>query len=114
MTLTITPLPVPLKEDPHGVVRIGGTRVTLDTVIGFFNQGDSPEEIADGFPTLRLADIYAVISYYLQHRSEVDDYLRRRREIADEVRRENEARSDPAGVRERLLARRRTDGEPPD
>jgi len=42
MTLTITPLPVPLKEDPHGVVRIGGTRVTLDTVIGFFIRGTHP------------------------------------------------------------------------
>ena len=112
MTLTIAPLPVPLKEDEHGVVRVDGTRVTLDTVIGFFNQGESPEEIADGFPTLKLADIYAVIGYYLQHRSEVDEYLRQRKQIADEVRRDNESRFDPTGIRERLLARRRTDGQP--
>jgi len=73
--------------------------------------GETPEEIADGFPTLALADVYAVIGYYLQHRSEVDEYLRRRREVADEVRRQNEARFSPTGVRERLLARRRTDRE---
>ena len=42
------------------------------------------------------------------------DYLTKRREIAYDVRRENEARFDPAGVRERLLARRRTNGEPRD
>ncbi len=106
MTLTITSLPVPLKEDADGVVRVGGTRVTLDTVIGFFNQGDSAEELANGFPTLELADIYAVIGYYLRHREEVDAYLRQRKKIADDVRRENEARSDPTGIRERLLARR--------
>ena len=111
MALTISPLPVPLQEDEHGVVRVGGTRLTLDTVIGFFNQGETPEEIADGFPTLALADVYAVIGYYLQHRSEVDEYLRRRREVADAVRRENEARFSPTGVRERLLARRRRDRE---
>jgi hypothetical protein len=34
--------------------------------------------------------------------------LKRRREHAEEVRRENEARYPPQGVRERLLARRRS------
>jgi uncharacterized protein (DUF433 family) len=109
MTLTITPLPVPLQEDEHGRVRVAGTRVTLDTVINYCNQGNSPEWIAEGFPTLSLADIYAVIGYYLRHRSEVDEYLRQRQKIAEQVRRENEARFDPTGLRERLLARRPAD-----
>ena len=39
MTLTITPLPVPLKEDPRGVVRVGGMRVTLETVIYAYKTG---------------------------------------------------------------------------
>ena len=44
------------------------------------------------FSSLDLADVYAVISYYLRHRSKIEAYVRRRREQADEVRRENEAR----------------------
>ncbi len=106
MVLTITALAVPLKEDADGVVRVGGTRVTLDTVIGFFEQGESPEQIAEGFPTLTLADIYAVIGYYLRHRAAVVAYLERRKEEAAAVRREIEAQPGHTEFRERLLARR--------
>jgi hypothetical protein len=45
-----------------------------------FNQGASAEEILQQYPSLALADIYATISYYLQHRSSVDDYLKERQQ----------------------------------
>ncbi len=48
----------------------------------------------------------AVISFCLRRRSEVDAYLSQRRQKAQEIRRETEARFNPSGVRERLLARR--------
>jgi hypothetical protein len=57
----------------------------------------------DGWPP---SDIYAVITYYLWSREEVEAYLEGRRRLEEAVRRENEARFPPAGVRERLLARR--------
>jgi hypothetical protein len=85
---------------------VAGTRVTLDTVVQAFDQGATPEEIAQQYPSLSLADIYAVISYYLRNRSEVSDYLLARAEQAREIRRENEARYEAQGIRERLLARR--------
>jgi uncharacterized protein (DUF433 family) len=88
------------------VMRVGGTRVTLDTVVAAFNEGATAEEIAQQYPTLSLADIYAVIGYYLRRRDEVESYLLKRRELAEAVRQENEARFNPVGVRERLLARR--------
>jgi hypothetical protein len=59
---------------------------------------------------LDLADVYAVIGYYLQRQPEVDAYLSRRQQIADEVRRHNEAHRDPRGIRRRLLARRKQAG----
>jgi uncharacterized protein (DUF433 family) len=99
--------PAPLFTDGDGVVRVGGTRVRLDTVVGAFNEGRSAEEILQQFPSLRLADIYATISYYLQHRSSVDDYLKGRQQEHDRVRQLNESRSDPADLRERLLKRDR-------
>jgi hypothetical protein len=46
MTLIIENNPVPLATDKDGVVRVGGTRVTLDTVIGAFDEGATPEEMA--------------------------------------------------------------------
>ena len=45
---------LPLKTDEHGVIRVSGTRVTLDTVIAFYHQGESPEAIHAGFDVLPL------------------------------------------------------------
>lgn len=106
MTLTIVTESVPLQVDPDGVVRIGGTRVTLDTVVTAFDQGATAEEIAQRYPSLDLADVYAVIGYCLRYRGEVDTYLRERQRLAGDVRRQNEARFGNYGIRARLLARR--------
>jgi uncharacterized protein (DUF433 family) len=107
MTLSITAAPPPLTVNTDGVVRVGGTRVTLDTLVRAFQEGATAEEIAQQYPSLRLADIYTAIGYYLQHQAEVEEYLRWQQQEAEEVRRQNEARFDPNGVRVRLLARRR-------
>src|SRR5688572_23160284 len=108
MNLPIAAEPVPLRADSDGVVRVGNTRVTLETVIGAFLDGGSAEEIACQYPSLELADVYAIIAYYLRQRSDVDDYLRWREKEANTVQQQNETRFDPTGIRERLLARRRT------
>lgn len=97
--------PIPLATDADGVIRVAGTRVTLDTVIDSFQTGASPEEIAEDFPVLQLDDLYAVLTYYLRHRTEVDAYLKGRRARAEAIRRKIEARNPQAGLRERLLAR---------
>ncbi len=107
MTLLVTPQSPPLTTDADGVVRVGGTRVTLETVVGAFHDGATAEEIVQQYPSLALADVYAAIGYYLSHRQEVDDYLLQERQRSDQVRQENERQFDPTGVRERLLARRR-------
>ena len=106
-TMTTAPAaePVPLTTDDDGVIRVAGTRVPLDTVIAAFETGATAEEIAQDFSVLDLADVYAVIAYYLRHRSEVDEYLRRRAEQRATVRRTNEARFDYGELRQRLLAR---------
>lgn len=107
MELHAPPEPVPIKTDADGVIRVGGTRITLDTVVAAFDAGATAEEIAQQYPVVMLADIYSVIAYYLRHESEVRAYLARRQQQAEQVRDENERRFDPTGVRERLLARRR-------
>lgn len=111
MTLVIETQPLPLTLDTDGVVRVGGTRVTLDTVIEAFLQGATAEEIAYQYPSLTLPDIYSVIGYYLRQRSEVEKYLRRRQQQAATVKKQNEAQFDPYAVRDRLLARRAKKGQ---
>ena len=44
-TLFITTEPIPLETDADGVVRVGGTRVTLDTIVAAFTKGATAEEI---------------------------------------------------------------------
>jgi uncharacterized protein (DUF433 family) len=106
MTLTIATETVPLVTGIDGVIRVGKTRVTLDTVISAFLEGATAEEITHQYPSLDLADVYSVIAYYLRRRSEVDAYLQRRQEQAEKIRQQNESCFDPSGIRERLLARR--------
>lgn len=96
---------MPLATDADGTIRVAGTRVTLDTVIGVYSQGSTPEEIVESFDVLRLDDVYAVITYYLRHREEVDEYLAGREALAAKIRDEVEREYPQDGLRERLLAR---------
>jgi uncharacterized protein (DUF433 family) len=105
MPLSLATEPVPLTTDADGVVRAGKTRVTLDTIISAFTDGATAEEIACQYPTVQLADVYAIIAYYLRRPAEVETYLQQRKQQAEAVRQQNEARFDPNGVRDRLLAR---------
>jgi uncharacterized protein (DUF433 family) len=113
MNLMIAPNPVPLSTTADGTVVVGQTRVTLETVITLFKQGAIAEEIAEQFSSLDLADVYAVISYYLRHQSEVEAYLLQQAQRSQEVRQENERRFPSVGLRDRLLARRAQTAEKP-
>lgn len=112
MVFVVDASPVPLRVDGDGVVRVGQTRVPLDTIVILFDRGASPEEIVQQFPALDLAAVYAAIGYYLRHREEVAAHLAERQERAATVRREIEARHDQRGIRDRLLARKAARGSP--
>jgi uncharacterized protein (DUF433 family) len=111
MSLTVAADPVPLRVESGGAVRVGQTRVLLELVVGAYKGGASAEEIAERYPTLHLADVYAVIAYYLRHRDEVESYLREREQRGEELRRISEAGYDRNDLRARLLARREQCGE---
>lgn len=110
MDLAVVAEPAPLKIDQDGVARVSTTRVTLATVIDAFHEGATAETIVQQYPSLSLADVYAVIGYYLHHQVAVDAYLAEQQREADLVRQQNEGRFDPNGVRARLLARRQQAG----
>jgi uncharacterized protein (DUF433 family) len=73
--LDIKAVSPPLRFDADGVCRVAGTRVTLLTLIDAFLKGDAPEEIYQEYPSVDLADAYAVIAFYLARRDEIDAYL---------------------------------------
>ena len=103
---------IPLAADKYGTVRVGGTRVTLESVVGAFELGATPEQILHKFPSLKLDDVYAVITYYLRHKDEVKAYLAGETTEADALQSKIEAGSPSTGIRERLLARRKAQNTP--
>lgn len=86
---------MPLQKDAHGVIRVGGTRVTLDSVIYEYLRGSGPDQIAEEFPVLDRADIYHVIGYYLAYRTEVDAYLAEQEREGEALRQMWEAEHPP-------------------
>lgn len=92
-----------LWED--GSIRVGSSRVTLDSVVREFTSGATVEQIQDDFPTLSLREIYGAIAYYLDHEDRVEEYLQRRDEEAVQVRRETEDRPRSDALRRRIRER---------
>jgi uncharacterized protein (DUF433 family) len=105
VALTVEYQAIPIKEDKMGVIRVGSTRVTLDTVVHAFQRGHTAEEIVSHYPALKLADVYAVISYYLNNQSQVQTYLQRQQVETEKVLAKIETNPDYQLFRERLLAR---------
>jgi len=97
----------PLREDADGALRVGNSRVLLELVVWAFQDGAPPETIVQRYSTLALPDVYAVIGYYLRHRSEIEEYLAQREEKARDVcERIERQQTDLSEIRARLLAQR--------
>lgn len=97
---------IPVHSDSEGVLRIGETRVRLQSILASFDAGATPEGIVQSFPTLKLGDVYAVLGYYLRHKVEVESLLEAERAEGEKTRREIQTELPQQGVRERLLKRR--------
>ena len=98
----------PLRRDTSGGLRVGNSRVLLELVIHAFEDGATPEAIAQRYPTATLADIYSVLAYYLRHQEEISAYLAKREQKAEDVRKRIESQQqDLAELRQRLLTRQR-------
>src|SRR5262245_9913059 len=106
MTLPLFAVAPPLRLDAHYVARVGKSRVTLDSVITDFKAGSSAEAIAEHYPVISLAEVYAVLAYYLRYQDEVEEYLREQAAAEAAARDEVERQFPTAWLRKRLLARR--------
>src|SRR5438105_11791558 len=93
-----------LRVDDGGVVRVGNSRVSLDLVVEQYENGMTPEDMVRAYDALALADVHAVIAYYLRHRAAVRAYLKQRDEEAAALRAKIEAER-PRVSRDELLAR---------
>jgi uncharacterized protein (DUF433 family) len=98
---------IPLSTDSYGAIRVSGTRVLLDVIIVAFQDGATPEEIAQKFPSVARPDVYLIIAHYLTHTAEIDAYLSQRQTEAARLQCAIETRFNPVGIRACLLARQR-------
>jgi uncharacterized protein (DUF433 family) len=101
-----------VRQDESGVLRVGDTRVMLDSVVAAFHQGHSAETIAQQYPALSLEEVYGAIAYYLANQAEVDQYLRRQGELWKQGREQTNAAASPVLQRLRGLAARTATNEP--
>jgi uncharacterized protein (DUF433 family) len=95
---------LPLRVDEGGAIRIGNSRISLDLVVEQYENSMTPEDMVRAYDTLVLADVHAVIGYYLRHQEEVRVYLKRRKEEADALQVKIEAER-PRVSRKELRAR---------
>ena len=91
-----------IQQDEFGVLRVGQTRISLDSVVYSFQQGHSPEAIRQQYPGLNLEEVYGAIAYYLADRDEVHRYLEGQERVWEEER--CKAEQIPSPVVERLRA----------
>ena len=71
------------------------TRVSVHSIIASWKRGTPPERIVEQFPAASLADVYGVISYYLDHPAELDAHFAATNAAYERQRQEDRER-DPA------------------
>ena len=70
-----------------GKPRIAGHRITVQNIVVWHEQmGMSPDEIAANYSSISLADVYAALAYYHDHREEIRARMKADEEFVAELR----------------------------
>jgi uncharacterized protein (DUF433 family) len=100
-----------VRYDDHGAMRVGETQVMLDSVVVAFEQGHSPETIAQQYLSLTLEEVYGAVAYYLANKAEINQYLQQQSEVWKTWREKASAAESPVVQRLRQIAKRGTDSK---
>ncbi|MGQ0542401.1 MAG: DUF433 domain-containing protein [Blastocatellia bacterium] len=111
MATTVGTIPKPVRV-VEGVLKVGDTRVSLDTFVYHYNKGADAAEIQDQYDSMSLAQVHAAIAYYLHYKVEVDAYIARHKADREQFWKDHLAKNPPRVTREMLLARK--NGTDPD
>jgi uncharacterized protein (DUF433 family) len=72
-----------------GKPRIAGHRISVQDVAIWHNElGYTAEQIANDYK-LNLADVYAALTYYYDHKEEIDDAIAKGKKRFEEMKRKN-------------------------
>ncbi len=92
MSTAISSLLVSSSDVCGGRLRIDGTRVTVNQIATLYKQGYNAEDIADQYPHLTIAQVYAALSHYHANKEDIDADLIAEEQEADALQDEFEAR----------------------
>lgn len=104
-------LPDFLTRHKYGEIRLTGHRIGLLHLVDCYNEGMSPDQIAEHFPTLPVSLIQDVVGFYQKHRGEVDAYVAACREEIDRQAAASHPWPDLAELRRRMEAKRRAESK---
>ena len=75
-----------LLEQREGGYYIPGTWISMDSIIGLFKDGASPEGILRSFPLIvSLENVYGAITFYLANKEAVEAYLCEQERLSEEL-----------------------------
>jgi len=89
---TLTDIGTLIAQTPGicgGRPRIAGTGVSIRRIVGWYKMGFSPEEIADQYGHLNLAQVHAALAYYHANRDEMEAEMAAEEAEADRLEREH-------------------------
>lgn len=92
-------------EKVEDAFRIFGSRVSLDSIVHAYWNGQTAESIAQSFPGVTLEQVHGALAFYLAHQSEIEASLQIARVEYDALR-EASRRQDPMFYQKLADARR--------
>ena len=96
-----------IEVDEAGVARVAGTRLkVIHLVMDKMANGSTPEQMREQFPPLTLSQIHAALTYYYDHKAELDAEIEQDLRKAEALR----ANAGDQPTREQLVERRRAAG----
>ena len=82
-------MPVEYVRLIEGQYLVGGTRVSLDSLVYLFREGMSAESMVDSYPALTLEHVHGALAFYLGNQKEIDAYLTEGQHIAESQRQQS-------------------------
>ena len=67
----------------EGAYRVGGTRVSLDSLVYLYREGMSVESMVESYPALILEQVHGALAFYLANQKKIDAYLEGGRRTAE-------------------------------
>ncbi len=81
-----------------GRPRVAGTRIRVENVVRWTEEGMLPDEIVASYPQLTPADVHAALTFYFDNRDEIEKQMREDSEFLNAMMAKQGARLVPVSV----------------